>query len=58
MTPKEVAKRMMDAHSMERVEAEEMMSARFEDMTQTQRRVAATCIAAFYAEIIKRRETS
>ena len=51
MTAKEAALNMMKKDSIERAEAEKMMGARFEEMTQEQRRLAAACIAAFYEEI-------
>lgn len=51
MTVKETALNMMKKDSIERAEAEKMMGARFEEMTQEQRRLSAACIAAFYEEI-------
>lgn len=47
MTVKEIAIRMMDVNSHERLEAEKMMGKPFEDMTPAQRIVAAECLAAF-----------
>lgn len=38
---------MMNPNSRERREAEKMMGARFEDMTQAQRRLAAAALTAF-----------
>ena len=54
MTPKNVAIRMMNRASCERVEAEKMFGIRFEDMTKEQRRLAATCISAFYPQFCKK----
>ena len=51
MTAKETALNMMKKDSIERAEAEKMMGARFEEMTQEQRRLSAACIAAFCEEI-------
>ena len=51
MTVKETALNMLKKGSIERAETEKMMGARFEEMTQEQRRIAAVCIAAFYEEI-------
>lgn len=48
MTPKETAERMMVQNSAERREAERMMGASFENMTQEQRRCAAAVLSAFW----------
>lgn len=47
MTPKEMAMRMME-NGTDRKEAEKMMGKKFENMTQPERRMAATVFAAFY----------
>jgi len=51
MTPKQVAYKMLKENSKERQEAEKMFGKKFFEMTIAERRIAATCIAAFYDQI-------
>lgn len=49
MTPKEMAMRMLE-NCTDRKEAEKMMGKKFENMTQSERRMAATVLAAFHGQ--------
>lgn len=57
MTPKDVAALMISktvSGAYVRSEAESMMGKKFEKMTQSERRLAATCISAFFPAVCEK----
>lgn len=57
MEPKDVAALMISktvSGAFIRAEAEKMMGKKFEKMTQSERRLAATCISAFFPAVCEK----